>query len=156
MNDRDFIYWLQGYLEITLQGPAMESNPERFGHFNYPPLGYQQWQTIKHHTKLVISERKEFTHLSSVVDQIAGLVEFWEGYRPDSLDIVYGKIRKLISLTMTKITPTYETRDYDYVFDVTSSVPPGPQNPCFESAEKYFKRGEAIYNNPVGAGIMSC
>lgn len=153
MNDRDFIYWLQGYFEITLQGPAMLPDPEKgFGSIKYPPLGYQQWCSIRHHARLAISERQSFTHLSSIVDQISGMVEVWEYYEPDRLDEVANKIVKILSEVLTKVTPGPNIiNDINY-FSCSSFDNVG--NVCFQSAEDYFRKD--IYANPTGAGIMTC
>jgi hypothetical protein len=62
MTPENFVYWLQGYFEITAPGgPA--ANVMRIGNVDY--LRSDQLQVIRDHLKLVLEKKKPQGHYTS-------------------------------------------------------------------------------------------
>jgi hypothetical protein len=88
MTDRDFIYWLHGYFEIS-------------GNFI---LSNEQIYMIKKHINLVQKERKEFSDHSAVIEWINEKINNWYNLVDNDLKLwIVTEISNRLNLIMARI-----------------------------------------------------
>jgi len=80
MNVRNFLYWLQGYFEISEK----------------PKLGKSQLVIIKQHLDLVAkNDEKLSSEASKFLGDLYSAVDFWLKHMPSGKYLAYGQIKKL-------------------------------------------------------------
>lgn len=136
MNDRDFIYWLHGYFEIT----------------QFIPSNLYDYQVIiiLEHINLVRKTRTNITDLSLPIEWIAGKLSNYSLLSNEAQMTVYKEIKDKLLNSMTKVIDLEKIKIETEPYSAGSVELP---NPCLK--EIMYRPG-GISANPTGAGIMSC
>jgi len=88
MTDRDFIYWLHGYFEIS----------------ENLTLSNEQIYMIKKHISLVQKERKNFSDHSTVIEWINEKIHNWDNLANNDLKLaIVTEISNKLNLVMARI-----------------------------------------------------
>ncbi len=177
MNDRDFIYWLQGFFELA---NCFELNSD---------LTNSQIKMIYDHIELTRSKRTDLNDFSLIVEWISGKLENHDGLSVNLRKAAVRSIILKVSGVLNKMTPPMgsgtnplaDNMQYS-IFPpehakspIYSDVPYGPSigltcslvpavsdwDPiCLPHQEQQVScslvSAPSIYEYPTGKGIMSC